>query len=89
MFDLWSVYKTELNNTTLVGLDVSNPAVIKTAENSDVQSVLTEVSANLDDILDRQQTMTLMNSIMSKYRGKPRIVTFINSLKNNLYQLAQ
>lgn len=88
MFDLWSIHKSELEDIKSVGLEVNDPKIKKNAEKTDVVAVLGEVLERLDDILDRKQSMTIMNQIMIKYRGKPKIMTLINNMKSSLYNIA-
>jgi len=88
MFDLWSIHKSELEDIKSVGLEVNDPKVRKNAEKTDVTAVLEEVLERLDDILDRKQSMTIMNQIMLKYRGKPKIMTLINNMKSSLHNIS-
>ena len=88
MFDLWSIHKSELEDIKSVGLEVNDPKIKKNAEKTDVVAVLGEVLERLDDILDRKQSMTIINQIMIKYRGKPKIMTLINNMKSSLYNIA-
>lgn len=88
MFDLWSIHKSELEDIKSVGLEVNDPQIKKNAGKEDVTAVLGEILERLDSILDRKQSMSVMNEIMLKYRNKPEIKVLVNSMKGPLYNIA-
>lgn len=88
MFDLWSIHRSELEDIRSVGLEISNPIIKKNIDKADIGDVLKEITDKLDNILDRKQSMQVMNEIMLRYRTKPKIMAMINVLKGSLYNIA-
>lgn len=88
MFDLWSIRKSELEDFKSVGLDVDDPKAKKIVEKTNILDVLGIISDRIDDVLDRTQTLKILNEIMTKYRGNFKVLALINSMKQSLYNLA-
>lgn len=88
MFDLWSIHKSELEDIKSVGLEISNPSLKKNVDKSDIETIFAEIIAQLDDVLNRETCLATMNVIMTRYKGRSKLVNLINNMKNSLYHVA-
>ncbi len=87
MFDLWTIYKSELQDIKSVGLDIVKPAVLKNSDKEDLAAALTSVIGRLDDILDKKKSLSTMTELVYACK-KPKIALLLNNLKGSLYNIA-
>ena len=88
MFDLWTIYRSELDDIKAVGLEVNNPAIKTNIDKENVKEVLNMMLSRLDELLDKKRCVAVMNQLILNSRGKPKIALLLNNLKNSLYNIA-
>ena len=86
IFDIWCVY-VGLDNLKEVGLDITNPILIKKQIQENVNDILTSITKNIEKITNKKEYEPLFTSLLDKYKGNIKIISFINSLKESIDDL--
>lgn len=87
MFDLWTIYKSELQDTKSVGLDVVKPSAVKNVDKDTLVDSLNLVIERIDNILDKKKCLTVMNELVYNCK-RPKVAVLLNNLKGSLYNLS-
>jgi hypothetical protein len=86
MFDLWTIYKSELQDIKSVGLDIVKPSV-KNPDKDAVIAALNSVISKVDDVLDKKKSIAVMTDLIYSCKN-PKVAVLLNNLKSALYNIA-
>jgi len=86
MFDLWTIYKSELQDIKSVGLDIVKPDS-KNPDKDALVAALNSVLSKIDDALDKKKTLATMSDLVYSCKN-PKVAVLMNTLKGALYNMA-
>jgi C1A family cysteine protease len=87
MFDIWAIYKTELNNK-VIGIDIKDPLLNRKIIRTDLSDLLSNIQENIDLVLDPAQIMVYFTKLLDQYKTKQDMRALINMLRIHITKMS-
>lgn len=87
MYDCWSVYTAEDNDLKVIGIEITNPALVKGVIVSDVSDIMTAIAADPNKFLDKTLQVASFTNLRTNYKTKLSMLTFLADLQTAIKKI--